>query len=102
MSQALAALTFLPPLRLQVNNRKLIEGFYRGVGASDTPAVMRVIDKIDKLAAEEITRQLVADAGLSIEQAGSAWPSPRSGPPTRPSSRPSGRWACSTNCSTSG
>src|SRR2546430_2811064 len=48
MASALAALTFLPPLRLQVNNRKLIEGFYRGVGAPDPGAVMRVVDKLDK------------------------------------------------------
>ncbi|HEU5265300.1 MAG TPA: ATP phosphoribosyltransferase regulatory subunit, partial [Jatrophihabitans sp.] len=35
MAEALAALDFLPPLRLQVNNRRLIEGFYRGLGAPD-------------------------------------------------------------------
>ena len=29
--------------RLQVNNRKLIEGFYGGLGAADIAAVMRVI-----------------------------------------------------------
>ena len=30
MAAALAELSFLPKLRLQINNRKLIEGFYRG------------------------------------------------------------------------
>ncbi len=35
MAEALAGLDFLPPLRLQVNNRKLIEGFYLGIGAPD-------------------------------------------------------------------
>ncbi|MDT4926954.1 MAG: histidyl-tRNA synthetase, partial [Pseudonocardiales bacterium] len=43
MAEALATLDFLPPLRLQVNNRKLIEGFYLGLGAPDVPAVMRAI-----------------------------------------------------------
>src|SRR3954453_17688850 len=52
MAEALAALEFLPPLRLQVNNRKLIEGFYRGVGAPDPAAVMRAIDKLDKVPSE--------------------------------------------------
>ena len=32
MLDALTRLDFLPPLRLQVNNRKLIQGFYQGVG----------------------------------------------------------------------
>src|SRR5882757_843143 len=31
MAEALSALDFLPALRLQVNNRRLIEGFYRGL-----------------------------------------------------------------------
>ena len=54
MAEALSALSFLPPLRLQINNRKLIEGFYGGVGATEVPAVMRVVDKIDKVPAEGV------------------------------------------------
>ena len=69
MSEALAALSFLPPLRLQVNNRKLIEGFYAGVGAGDVAAVMRVVDKIDKAPREVIAKLLVDDAGLAAGQA---------------------------------
>ncbi len=34
MAEALSPLP-LPPMRLQVNNRKLIQGFYRGIGAPD-------------------------------------------------------------------
>src|SRR6201999_1080541 len=41
MAEALGALEFLPTLRLQINNRKLIEGFYLGIGAPDAAAVMR-------------------------------------------------------------
>jgi histidyl-tRNA synthetase len=69
MAEALSGLSFLPPVRLQVNNRKLIEGFYLGLGAKDVAAVMRTIDKIDKVPAEVIQRQLVEDANLSPEQA---------------------------------
>jgi histidyl-tRNA synthetase len=69
MAQALTRLTFLPPLRLQVNNRKLIEGFYRGVGANDPAAVMRAIDKLDKLPPDAVAEQLIGPAGLSGEQA---------------------------------
>jgi histidyl-tRNA synthetase len=69
MSHALTSLDFLPPLRLQVNNRKLIEGFYRGVGAPDVAAVMRVIDKLDKMPRDTIRTQLVQQVGLSGDQA---------------------------------
>jgi histidyl-tRNA synthetase len=69
MAEALSALP-LPALTLQVNNRKLIEGYFRGVGAADPAAVMRVIDKMDKVPAEVILTMLADDAGLTAEQAG--------------------------------
>ena len=68
MAEAMGRLP-LPALRMQVNNRKLIEGFYRGVGAADPAAVMRAIDKIDKLAPDAVRDLLVAEAGLDGEQA---------------------------------
>ena len=68
MAEALSALP-VPALTLQINNRKLIEGYYRGVGASDPAAVMRVIDKIDKVPAEVILTMLADEAALSAEQA---------------------------------
>jgi histidyl-tRNA synthetase len=58
-------------LRLQVNNRKLIEGFYLGVGAQDAAAVMRVIDRIDKVPTAALRTMLVEDAGLDAKQADS-------------------------------
>ena len=70
MAEALGALDFLPALRLQVNNRRLIEGFYRGLGATDVAAVMRVIDKLDKVPAEAVAEQLQQEAGLDERQAG--------------------------------
>ncbi len=68
MAEALSALP-VPALTLQVNNRKLIEGFCRGVGAPEAGSVMRVIDKIDKVPAEVIAGMLVNEAGLDPEQA---------------------------------
>jgi histidyl-tRNA synthetase len=68
MAEALSALP-VPALTLQINNRKLIEGYFRGVGAKDPAAVMRVIDKIDKVPAEIILAMLVDEAGLTAEQA---------------------------------
>ena len=40
MLAGLRRLDFLPGFTLQVNNRKLIQGFYRGIGATDIEAVM--------------------------------------------------------------
>jgi histidyl-tRNA synthetase len=51
MAEALTRLP-LPPVRMQVNSRKLIEGYYRGVGVETDEAVagvMRVVDKLDKV-----------------------------------------------------
>ncbi|KQT94515.1 histidine--tRNA ligase [Marmoricola sp. Leaf446] len=59
----------LPGFRLQVNNRKLIQGFYAGLGAPDVEAVMRVVDKLDKLPRERVHALLQDDAGLTGEQA---------------------------------
>ncbi len=66
MAEALAALP-LPPMRLRVNNRKLIEGFYRGIGAPDPAAVITAIDKLDKLPADAVAG-LLGEAGLDDEQ----------------------------------
>jgi histidyl-tRNA synthetase len=68
MAEALADLP-LPAMRLQLNNRKLIQGFYQGIGATDIDAVMRVIDKIDKVPPEVVADLLVAEAGVDAEQA---------------------------------
>jgi histidyl-tRNA synthetase len=67
MVEALGGLG-LPPLTVQVNNRKLIEGFYRGIGAPDPGAVMRAVDKLDKMRPAAV-RELLAEAGLDAQQA---------------------------------
>ncbi|KAA1424134.1 histidine--tRNA ligase [Nocardioides antri] len=69
MLDALGKLDFLPGFRLQVNNRKLIQGFYLGLGADDVDEVMRLVDKLDKLSPEQVTGLLVDEAGLTTEQA---------------------------------
>jgi histidyl-tRNA synthetase len=59
----------LPPLSFQLNNRKLIQGFYRGLGITDLTTAIRVIDKLDKLAPDVVAEQLVEVAGATPEQA---------------------------------
>ncbi|MDT7538370.1 MAG: histidyl-tRNA synthetase [Actinomycetota bacterium] len=61
--EALAAAPF-PPVVMHVNNRKLAEGFYRGVGADEPAVVLRAIDKLDKIGPEKV-RGLLTEAGLS-------------------------------------
>ncbi len=68
MAEALARLP-VPPLRLEINNRRLVEGFYRGVGIDDPYAVMRAVDKLDKVPADVVESSLVDDVGLDAEQA---------------------------------
>ena len=68
MSTLLAKLP-IPPAIIQVNNRKLAEGFYLGVGATDTQGVLRAIDKLDKIGADPVRVLLEAEAGLTREAA---------------------------------
>ncbi|MFC7406152.1 histidine--tRNA ligase [Georgenia alba] len=71
MVEALDALgeVGLPEVSFQFNNRKLIQGFYRGLGMPDVTAAIRTVDKLDKLPAETVADLLVSDAGASREQA---------------------------------
>ena len=71
MADALGALRDLgvPPVRILVNNRKVAEGFYRGLGLEDVDAVLRGIDKLDKIGPDAVAELLVAEAGATPEQA---------------------------------
>ena len=69
MAEALGTLTFLPRLRIQVNNRRLLQGFYAGIGVDDPAAAMRVVDKLDKQSPHQVAQTLVDDVGLSSRQA---------------------------------
>jgi histidyl-tRNA synthetase len=68
MAEALSGLP-VPQLTLQVSNRKVLEGFYLGLGVTEPTAVMPIVDKLDKVPADKIAEQLQNDAGLTAEQA---------------------------------
>ncbi len=72
MAEAFAGLRRLglPEMVIRVNNRKLAEGFYRGLGLDDPAAVLRVVDKLDKIGPDGVRRELVA-AGTTDDQASS-------------------------------
>jgi histidyl-tRNA synthetase len=69
MLEALGRLHFLPGFRLQVNNRKLLQGFYLGLGVTEVDEAMRLVDKLDKMPADAVHTQLVDGAGLTAAQA---------------------------------
>ncbi len=58
----------IPPMVIQVNNRKIPEGFYRGIGIEDVAGTLRIVDKLDKIGPDKVAEQLVA-AGYTAEQA---------------------------------
>jgi histidyl-tRNA synthetase len=57
------------PIRVQINNRKVCEGFYRGIGLSDPMAALRAVDKLDKIGPDGVTSLLVETAGATEAQA---------------------------------
>jgi histidyl-tRNA synthetase len=71
MAEALGRLrdVGVPPFVIQVNNRKVVEGFYRGIGLDDVAAVLRSVDKLDKIGPDAVAELLVRDAGASAVQA---------------------------------
>ncbi|GAA2184340.1 histidine--tRNA ligase [Brooklawnia cerclae] len=55
----------LPPVRMHVNNRKLSEGFYRGLGITEPAAVLQRVDKFDKIGPQAVKELLTGELGLS-------------------------------------
>lgn len=57
-------------MTIQVNNRKIPEGFYQGLGisAEDVAGTLRIVDKLDKIGPDKVKTLLVED-GRTPEQA---------------------------------
>ena len=68
IAEALSALP-IPDFRLRINNRKLAEGFYRGIGLDDTAGVLRSIDKLEKIGPAKVAELLKTELGATDEQA---------------------------------
>ncbi|MCC9145553.1 MULTISPECIES: histidine--tRNA ligase [unclassified Arthrobacter] len=71
IAEALGALP-IPDFKIRVNNRKLAEGFYRGIGLDDTAGVLRSIDKLEKIGAQRVAELLQEELGATPEQAEAA------------------------------
>jgi len=59
----------VPPVKILVNNRKLSQGFYAGLGLTDIEAVLRCIDKLDKIGRDAVSELLQKEAGATAAQA---------------------------------
>jgi histidyl-tRNA synthetase len=59
----------LPTWSININNRKVLQGFYEGLGIADPLAVIRVADKIDKIGADGVRRNLIDQLGMAPRQA---------------------------------
>ncbi|HLL68487.1 MAG TPA: histidine--tRNA ligase [Micromonosporaceae bacterium] len=70
VGDALAGLP-IPPIRFQVNNRKVCEGYLLGLGFPDPTPAMQALDKLDKIGPDGVTG-LLSQAGASAEQAKAA------------------------------
>src|SRR3954452_10214377 len=62
----------IPSIRILVNNRKICEGYYRGVGIGDPEAALRAVDKLDKIGPAKVAGLLVETAGATGAQAKAA------------------------------
>ena len=68
IAEALDALP-IPDFLLRINNRKLAEGFYNGIGLTDTAGVLRSIDKLEKIGPAKVAGLLQSELGATDEQA---------------------------------
>ena len=60
----------LSRFQIRVNNRKILTGFYGMLGLSEKSGdIMRTVDKLDKIGAEKVSSLLIAECGLTDEQA---------------------------------
>ncbi len=58
----------LPAWSLNINNRKVLQGLYQGLGIGDTLGVIRIADKIDKIGTGGVGALLAAELHLTPEQ----------------------------------
>ncbi len=60
----------LTRFQIRVNNRKILTGFYAMLGLSEKSGdIMRTVDKLDKIGPEKVKAILLADCGLTEDQA---------------------------------
>ena len=60
----------LKRVQIRVNNRKILNGFYAMLGLTEqSGAIMRTVDKLDKIGPDKVRELLLSDCGLREDQA---------------------------------
>ncbi|MCZ6680867.1 MAG: ATP phosphoribosyltransferase regulatory subunit, partial [Candidatus Poribacteria bacterium] len=54
-------------IQIRISNRKILEGYFKGLGIEDTVAAIRIVDKLDKIGEGEVTSTLQSALNLSPE-----------------------------------
>ena len=57
------------PVHLHINNRKILQGFYQGLGIEDVVGAIRIADKMDKIGPEGVLDGLIDELGLDEDVA---------------------------------
>lgn len=55
---------------ISISNRKILEGYYQGLGVEKVADAIRIADKLDKIGAAGVTKQLEENLGLPTATAG--------------------------------
>lgn len=50
---------------LRISNRKILQGFYAGLGVADVVSAIRIVDKLDKIGPDGVLKTLRDELGLS-------------------------------------
>ncbi len=54
----------IPSICLKINNRKVLQGFYQGLGIQDPSAALRILDKLAKIGEQAVLQQLTDELSL--------------------------------------
>jgi len=57
----------LPPVEIRLNNRKILVGYLQELGITDLAGTTRNLDKLDKIGADKVLKQLQEEVGLSYD-----------------------------------
>ncbi|MEG3619747.1 histidine--tRNA ligase [Magnetovibrio sp. PR-2] len=57
------------PVHLHINNRKILQGLYQGLGIEDVVNAIRIADKMDKIGPEGVLDGLIEELGLAEDVA---------------------------------
>jgi len=55
-------------IQIRLSNRKILLGLLDSMGVMDTIPVTRIVDKLDKIGADEVQKLLIADCNLTTDQ----------------------------------